>query len=173
MATRSLANLALIATALGTFNGAANGQSSAASLCRLLPLAQLETLFGAKAGAPVGADLLPNIGNCSVQFGDAKHLAIVSTASLAGQNGMKLEERTKLGLKMMAESNRPKPKAEYQFFGDVVCAVEPLDAPGLMQTTCMTDRGQRQFNLLLRSDNPKQRGVEDAKRLLQAIVAKA
>jgi len=42
-----------------------------------------------------------------------------------------------------------------------------------MQTTCMTDSGQRQFNLLLRSDNPKHRGVEDARRLLRAVVAKA
>jgi hypothetical protein len=163
----------LLAAALWTCAAAAHAQSSLANLCRLLPVAQLETLFGAKAGAPVGSDLLPNIGNCSVQFGDAMHIAILSTASLVGQNGVKNEDRIKIGLKMMEQSNRPKPKAEYQFFGDVVCAVEPLDRPGLMQTICMTDRGPRQFNLLVRSDNPKQRGVEDARRLLQAVVATA
>ncbi|HEX7438819.1 MAG TPA: hypothetical protein VF319_01880 [Caldimonas sp.] len=121
----------------------------------------------------MGSDLLPNIGNCSVQFGDAMHMAILSTASLVGQNGVNIKERIKIGLKMMEQGNRPKPKAEYQFVGDVVCAVEALNRPGLMQTICMTDRGPRQFNLLLRSDNPKQRGVEDARRLLQAVVAKA
>jgi hypothetical protein len=149
---------------------AAGAQSADASLCKLLPIDHIERLFGAKAGKPTGTDLMPNIGNCSVQAPDGKHLVIISTASLAGQT-RGIEERTKLGLKMMESSKAPKSKAEYQFFGDVVCSTEELTPP-MKQATCMTDRGQRQFNFLVRSDTAAHFRVDEIRQLLQEAVAK-
>ena len=166
--TSALIALALVARL--TAAPAAHAQSADASLCKLLPVASIEKLLGAKAGKPVGMDMLPNIGNCSVDVPDPKHMVIVSTASLAGQGG-NIEERTKLGLKMMESRKGPKPKATYQYFGDVVCSVEELSPP-MKQTMCMTDRGQRQFNLMVRSDNASHLRVDAVKQLLKETVAK-
>jgi hypothetical protein len=151
---------------------AARAQAAEGSLCKLLPVDSIEKLLGAKATKPLGMDILPGVGNCSVDAPDPKHMVILSTASLVGQAGRNIEERTKLGLKLMESSKGPKPKATYQYMGDVVCSIEEL-APPFKQTICMTDRGQRQFNLLVRSDNPGHVRVDAVKQLLKETVAKA
>jgi hypothetical protein len=150
----------------------AQAQSADASLCKLLPIEHIEKLMGARASKPLGADVMPNVGNCSTEAPDPAHTVIISTASLAGQGGKSIEERTKLGIKLMESSKAPKPNATYQFMGDVVCSIEQLDS-GMRQTTCMTDRGQRQFNLLVRSDKPGHVRPEAVKQLLLDAVAKA
>jgi hypothetical protein len=150
---------------------AARAQSPDARLCKLLPVAHIEKVLGGKASKPVGMDITPTIGNCSVQVPDAKHMVIVSTAALTGQGGRSIEERTKLGLKMMETSKAPKPKATYQFLGDVVCALEEMTPP-MKQMTCMTDHGQKQFNLVVRSDKQSQLKVDAVKQLLLEAVAK-
>jgi hypothetical protein len=149
----------------------ARAQSSEGSLCKLLPVQHVEKVMGGKASKPVGMDITAGIGNCSVDVPDPKHMVIVSTAPLTGQAGSSIEERTKLGLKLMASTKTRKPKATYQFMGDVVCSNEELDPP-TKQTVCMTDRGQRQFNFLVRSDNPSHLKTETVKQLLLETVAK-
>jgi hypothetical protein len=150
---------------------AARAQSSDASLCKVLPIEQIEKVLGAKTSKPIGMDVMAGIGNCSVDAPDPKHMVVVSTAPLTGQGGRNIEERTKLGLKLMESSKGPKSKATYQFMGDVVCSVEEL-APPMKQTTCMTDRGQLQYNFLVRSDNASHVRVDAVKQLLKAMVAR-
>jgi hypothetical protein len=72
---------------------------------------------------------------------------------------------------MMESSKAPKSKAEYQFFGDIVCSTEELTPP-MKQATCMTDRGKRQFNFLVRSDTAAHLRVDEIKQLIQETVAK-
>jgi hypothetical protein len=144
-------------------------QSATASLCPLLPLREVESLFGAPPAAPVGMDMMPNIGNCGVQFPDPERSVSLSTTSLVGQGGMNLEERTRLGLQLMEQSGTPS-RARFEYFGAVVCATEEARPP-VRETMCMTDRGQRQLTLLVRSDDPRHVGVSEVRRLLDATVA--
>jgi hypothetical protein len=162
--------LALVLAARMLAEPSARAQSADASLCKLMPVPSIEKLLGGKASKPVGMDVVTNIGNCSVSVGNPNRMVIVSTAPITGQGNV--VERTKQGVKLM-ESNpkMPRSKASYQYFGDTVCSTEELSPP-FKQTTCMTDRGTRQFNLVVRSDNPSQTGVDAVKQLLKETVAK-
>jgi hypothetical protein len=162
--------LALGAAAVAAWPTGAGAQSADASLCKLLPVSSIEKLLGAKANEPHGSDLMPNVGNCVVQAPDGKHMVILSTAARPSQGGS-IAARTKRDLKMMESSPAPRMKATYQYLGDVVCATEELGPP-VKQTTCMTDHGQRQFNFLVRSDNPSHLRPEAVKQLLKETVAK-
>jgi hypothetical protein len=135
-----------------------------------MPVPTIEKLLGGKATKPVGMDVVTNIGNCSVSVGNPNRMVIVSTAPIVGQGNV--VERTKQGVKLMeGNSKMPKSKATYQYFADTVCSTEELSPP-FKQTTCMTDRGTRQFNLVVRSDNPSHTGIDAVKQLLKETVAK-
>src|SRR5262249_10828520 len=149
----------------------ARAQSADASLCKLMPVPSIEKLLGGQASKPVGMDVVTNIGNCSVSVGNPNRMVIVSTAPITGQGNV--VERTKLGVKLMEGNGRmPKSKATYQYFGDTVCSSEEISPP-YKQTTCMTDHGKLQYNLVVRSDNATHTRVEGVKQLLKEMVAKA
>ncbi|HVN47103.1 MAG TPA: hypothetical protein VMT66_17910 [Steroidobacteraceae bacterium] len=159
--------------ALALIASSAHAQSSTASLCPLLPVQQIESLFGRKAdGPPVGMDVMPKIGNCSLSFGSPGRMVILSTAPLTGGGKVPIADRIRQGQKLMESSGlKSSPTPQYQFLGEVVCAVEQPQPP-IGQTTCMTDHGDLQYNLVVRSDDAKNRDVPSVASLLKAVVAK-
>ena len=140
----------------------AHGQATAtAAACGLLPTADLEAHFGAKATAVRSSDT-PTVSMCSMDLPDRRHGADLSSKP-AGPVSLSVEQRL-AALRPMLEQEG----SRIQTFGTVGCFTGQLDLGGtkLPTTTCFLDQ-KGYLSLSLRSDKAKDLDFEAVKQLLE------
>ena len=131
-----------------------------AKVCSYLPIAELETHYGAKAAAVRGTDGAM-MSRCSVALPDPKHSAGV--ISNAPGPALSIDQRLAIVKKMVSETKN---------LGTVGCFSEQLDmGEKVPSTTCFLDGGHY-LSLQLISDNPKHLSFESVKQLLEKAASR-
>jgi hypothetical protein len=136
-----------------------------AKVCALLPTAELEKHFGAKASGPRGHDTA-TVSMCAVDVPDHRHGANVMTNS----SGVTLTVEQRLAAVKATSEGKT---AQVKNFGSVGCFTSQLDLGDskLPTATCFLDKNGY-ISLTLQSDDPKQVSFEDVKALLEKAAAR-
>jgi len=155
---RALAMLAVLTIDTATSTSIAARQTSPAKVCALLPIQELEALYGSRAGVPRGTDT-STISSCTVIIANQ---AVKVSSSPPGTPD---EPKTvKMGLKAltaMVNDATGQIKPEQKDYGTVGCSRititndfrnKPLDKP-VGSTTCFQLDGGY-LSLTLTSDDP-------------------
>ena len=130
------------------FAGGFSAQAAAAKVCGLMPIADLEAHFGAKAGPPRGVDS-PSVSICGVNVPDVRHHAGL-TSQRPGPVAISTSQRL-AAMKSLLDKQGSKTKN----FGSVACFTghEDIGGKNLPFTTCFTDE-HGYISLEILSDNP-------------------
>jgi hypothetical protein len=162
--------VAPLAVALALLAASASGQPRPdAKVCKLLPVAELEVLFGAKAARVSGNDAAA-MSLCSASFGDVRRSASVNTRPPSPGDTMLGVEGT---LNMVKAGIKEEGGFESKVFGSVGCmkhAQEMGDTP-LPSTTCFLLEGGS-LAMAVSSDDPKVASYETVKDLLETAAAR-
>jgi hypothetical protein len=164
---RVLCRSVLLAAVVITWSSALHGQVGAsAKACSLLPVADLEALFGAKAGPLRGTDT-STVSMCAANFPDVRHPATVQVRPpVSGEAGVSIEQR--LAMTKAIEQG----KFESQVIGDIGCVTieQDLGKP-LPATTCFRSEGGY-LAVTVGSDNAKHVSFAVVSELLKKAAAK-
>jgi hypothetical protein len=156
--------VALTVICPGTFP--AYGQTaSTPKVCALMPTADLEALFSAKASAGRGLDTA-TVANCGMDLPDRLHSALL-TSRPAGPASLTVASRLATMKPLFDKSG-----AQVKDFGDVGCFTDRVQiGPTKVPTaTCFLEKGGY-LSLQLLSTDPKHLGFETVKQLLEKAAA--
>lgn len=161
--------ITVVAIGLGALGwpAASFGQAgSAAKACGLMPTADLEAHFGAKASAIRGSDT-PSVSMCSVDLPDRRHGADLMIRPPAS-GSLTVEQRLAAIRPALVDRNGSRTRT----FGDVGCFTDQLEmTPKLPTTACFLDR-RGYVSLSFRSDDAKHLDFEAVKQLLEKAAAR-
>jgi hypothetical protein len=166
MCRTSILNAVALSSGLLAWPAPSYGQTGSTSkACQLLPAAELEAHFGAKASPVRGSDT-SSVSTCAVDIPDRQHGADLILRPAAAP--LTVEQRL-AGLGPHLERQG----SQIKTFGNVGCFTDKLDLgpTKLSVATCFLDNGGY-LSLSLRSEDPKQATLEAAKELLEKAAAK-
>ncbi|MEX5218085.1 MAG: hypothetical protein AB7G68_13810 [Nitrospiraceae bacterium] len=163
----AVAAVAALTLMVQGWTGIANGETASADDgCRLLPIAELESHFGAQATAVRASESLAGT-MCSADLPDRRQGAELLSKP-AGTSGPTMEER-------LAALKRPLELrgAQIESFGSVACFTDHTKIAGatVFTATCFQEAGGH-ISLSLRSVDQQRVSVEAAKELLKTAVLK-
>ena len=132
-----------------SFGRPASAAQAAPKACALLPIAELEARFGAKATPPKGSDA-STMSMCSANFPDVRHSASVNMRPPSSADTMSVEQT----LEMTKSAMRG--KFDSQVFGNIGCfrTDVPMGGKPLPSATCFQNAGGY-LALAVASDDPK------------------
>lgn len=140
--------------------------ASTPKVCGLMPTAELEALFGAKASAGRGLDTA-TVANCAMDLPDRLHGALL-TSRPVGPVSLTVASRLAAMKPLFDKSG-----AQVKDFGDVGCFTDSVQiGPTKVPTaTCFLEKGGY-VSLQLLSTDSKHLGFETVKQLLEKAAAR-
>jgi hypothetical protein len=147
-------------------SGRVTSAQATPNACALLPIAELEARFGAKATPPKGSEA-STLSMCAANFPDVRHSASVNMRPPSAADTMSVEQT----LEMTKSAMRG--RFESQVFGTIGCFRTDLPMGGkpLPSATCFQNAGGY-LALAVGSDDPKHLDFNVLVDLLKKAAAK-